>query len=320
MLAIPAGFDFSASSLMFIALTMTPASVYQMMRGSVTVITALLSMIFLGKKQYRHHWTGLFLICIALVEVGYVAIAFGEKDTGLVGSIALGIALLLVAQVFAGCLFVVEEKLLSGYYLDPLKVVGTEGMFGTLYFLVALPIMQAIKCTGPLCNFEYLENSSYAFAQMADNGLILVYTFGIMVSIAFFNVCGVTTTKLASAAQRSTVDTSRTVLIWIGSVLLGFEDFEPWAIPGFIVLVFGTLLYNEIVVLPFWGFDQYTKVALEARMGGNKRDASYMTTSPGAGYSAQRNQRLLQRKDDQHYDAAGDGAGDEYEIGGSDMG
>ena len=50
LLAIPAAFDFTASSLMFIALTMTPASVYQMMRGFVTVITAFLSIIFLGKK------------------------------------------------------------------------------------------------------------------------------------------------------------------------------------------------------------------------------------------------------------------------------
>jgi drug/metabolite transporter (DMT)-like permease len=50
LLAIPAAFDFTASSLMFIALTMTPASVYQMMRGFVTVITALMSIIFLKKK------------------------------------------------------------------------------------------------------------------------------------------------------------------------------------------------------------------------------------------------------------------------------
>ena len=249
-----------------------------MMRGFVTVITALLSIIFNGKKQYRHHWTGLALICLALAEVGYIAIAFGEKEEGLVGSVSLGIALLLVAQVFVGGLYVVEEKLLCGYRLDPLKIVGTEGMFGTLYFLIALPIMQCIKCSGPLCNFNYFENSSYAFKQIADNGVLLVYTFGIMISIAFFNVCGVTTTKLASAAQRSTIDTSRTVLIWIGSVLLGFEEFQPWAIPGFILLVFGTLLYNEIVILPFWGFDQYTKIALEARKGGIERDASSATS------------------------------------------
>lgn len=226
LLAIPAAFDFTASSLMFIALTMTPASIYQMMRGSVTVITALFSIIFLKKKQYRHHWTGLALICIALAEVGYCAIAFSDGDEpDLVGSIALGIALLLLAQVFAGALFIVEEYFIGDYYLDPLKVVGTEGMWGTLYFLVALPIMQAIQCSGPLCNFGYFENSSYAFLQMSDNPILIVYTVGIMASIAFFNFCGVTTTKLASAAQRSTVDSSRTVLIWAGSVLLGFETF-----------------------------------------------------------------------------------------------
>jgi len=168
LLAIPAAFDFTASSLMFIALTMTPASVYQMMRGFVTVITALMSIVFLKKKQYRHHWTGLGLIVLALFEVGYVAIALGEPDEGLVGSIALGIALLLVAQVFAGALFIVEEYFIGDYYLDPLKVVGTEGMWGTLYFLIALPIMQSIMCAGPLCNFNYFENSSYAFAQMVD--------------------------------------------------------------------------------------------------------------------------------------------------------
>ena len=164
LLAIPAAFDFTASSLMFIALTMTPASVYQMMRGFVTVITALMSIVFLKKKQYRHHWTGLVLIMLALAEVGYVAIALGDnEDEGLVGSIALGIALLLLAQVFAGALFIVEEYFIGDYYLDPLKVVGTEGMWGTLYFLIALPIMQSVMCSGPLCNFDYFENSSYAF-------------------------------------------------------------------------------------------------------------------------------------------------------------
>ena len=143
----------------------------------------------------------------------------------MVGSVFLGIVLILIAQVFAGALFIVEEYFIGDYYLDPLKVVGTEGMWGTLYFLIALPIMQAIQCDWALCNFRYLENSSYAFAQMADNGIIIVYTIGIMISIAFFNVCGVTTTKMASAAQRSTIDTSRSVLIWAGSCLLGFEPF-----------------------------------------------------------------------------------------------
>ena len=50
LLAIPAAFDFTGSTLMFIALTMTPASVYQMMRGFINVVTPFLSIIFLKRR------------------------------------------------------------------------------------------------------------------------------------------------------------------------------------------------------------------------------------------------------------------------------
>lgn len=50
LMAIPASCDFAGSTLMFIALTMVPASVYQMMRGAINVVTPILSIIFLKKK------------------------------------------------------------------------------------------------------------------------------------------------------------------------------------------------------------------------------------------------------------------------------
>ena len=311
--AIPAAFDFTASTLMFIALTMTPPSIYQMMRGFVTVVVALFSVIFFKRRQHRHHIVGLVCIMAGIIEVGAVAMIKegGDSSTASGGTVLVGIILILLAQVFAGLLFIVEEYFLGGYYLDPLKVVGSEGMWGFGYFLLALPLMQLVKCSGTsglstLCNFGYLENSAYAFAQMADNPVLIVYTFGIMVSIAFFNVCGVTTTKLASAAQRSTVDTSRTVLIWTMSVLLGLEEFYWEPLIGFVFLVFGTLLYNEIIILPFAGFDKNTRIAKEQRAAAEKRDAAYMQASPGAAYSASRNKNLLNKVRDEQYNVDGD--------------
>ena len=181
---------------------------------------------------------------------------------------------------------------MSQYYLDPFKVVGTEGMWGVLYYLTLLPIMQSIKCSGDqglekLCNFGYLENSSYAFKQMSENGVIIALAFMMAASIAIFNVCGIMTTKYASAAQRSTIDTSRTVIIWIMSAfVLNLETFEWQAIIGFVMLTFGTLLYNEIIVLPFLGFDQNTKEAKAAREGKSGGDGGedYMNLSPGKGH------------------------------------
>ena len=74
LIAIPASCDFCGSSLMFVALTMVPASVYQMMRGIIVVITCIFSVIFLKKKQYRHHWTAVGMIVFGVAWVGAVAI------------------------------------------------------------------------------------------------------------------------------------------------------------------------------------------------------------------------------------------------------
>lgn len=134
-------------------------------------------------------------------------------------------------------------------------------------------------------------------------------------SIAAFNSFGIATTKYASAAQRSTIDTSRTLLIWIFSVLLGLEEFVAWEIPGFILLVVGTLMYNEIVIFPCLGFNQYTKDALAKREGKGEGDtANYMATSPHAAYDANRNVRGLQNK---MKGMAMDG-GDDFDLNQSD--
>ena len=50
LLAIPACFDICGSTLMNIGLTLCPASIYQMMRGAIVIITAGMAFIFLGKK------------------------------------------------------------------------------------------------------------------------------------------------------------------------------------------------------------------------------------------------------------------------------
>jgi hypothetical protein len=60
-----------------------------------------------------------------------------------------------------------------------------------------------------------LEDTSQAVQQWMQNKFIFFMNFGIICSIACFNALGVTVTKNASAAQRSTIDTSRTVIIWV---------------------------------------------------------------------------------------------------------
>lgn len=157
---------------------------------------------------------------------------------------------------------------------------------------------------------------------MGNKLAILFCGLGVICTIAFFNYFGVATTKYASAPQRSTVDTSRTVLIWVFFLTVpikGAEETFKWLqLIGFIFLVIGTLVYNEIVVIPLLGFDQWTKDAIAKRdaargvkrSGVNPKGTSeYIGTSPHAGYDDGRNQRnikagmekgLLDGKDDDY--------------------
>ena len=81
-LALPATFDTVGSTLMFVALTQCAASIYQMTRGVIVLITAGMAMLFLGRKQYVHHFISLFLIVSGVALVGYTGISASNDDDG----------------------------------------------------------------------------------------------------------------------------------------------------------------------------------------------------------------------------------------------
>lgn len=86
---------------------------------------------------------------------------------------------------------------------------------------------------------------------MSEHHELIYYAIGIVFSIGLFNTAGVAITKNASAAQRATVDSCRTLCIWIVAILQKTESFNIVEFLGFVILVFGTLTYNEILVLPW---------------------------------------------------------------------
>jgi hypothetical protein len=86
-----------------------------------------------------------------------------------------------------------------------------------------------------------------------------------VLTIAGFNVTGVMITKYASAAQRSTVDTSRTLIIWIVFLCMGTEKFIWGELVGFALLVLGTLVYNEIIEVPIDSMRRNTKENIAIR-------------------------------------------------------
>ena len=78
-MGVPAFFDCVGCTLMYVALNEVAASIYPMMRGIIVVITASMSVVFLDRKQYFHHWASLFAIILGVAIIGVVGI-FYSKD------------------------------------------------------------------------------------------------------------------------------------------------------------------------------------------------------------------------------------------------
>lgn len=141
---------------------------------------------------------------------------------------------------------------------------------------------------------------------MGDNHILILQSCFIIISIASFNATGVAITKFATAAQRSTVDTSRTLIIWCVSLILGWEEFLWPELVGFILLVMGTIIYNEIYVVPIDFMSVNSREAIAARKAKEGRlgagvtsddqKLNYIATSPGAAYDKNRGLRAIKNK------------------------
>ncbi|XP_049830054.1 solute carrier family 35 member F6 [Schistocerca gregaria] len=247
----PALCDMVATSVMYIGLNLTNASSFQMLRGAVIVFVGIFSRIFLHRILSIREWIGILFVILGLVVVSLSDLGSDSSgSTGGTTNVILGDVLIIGAQVIAATQMVLEEKFVSGLDIPPMQAVGWEGVFGLVIMgLLQIPFYY-IHVPPPFSDnaSSSLEDVPDAFAQMADNNLILVALLGTVVSIAFFNFAGISTTKEISATTRMILDSVRTLVIWIGSVSFRWQSFHYLQVIGFIILLLGMCLYNNILV------------------------------------------------------------------------
>lgn len=131
-----------------------------------------------------------------------------------------------------------------------LAAVGYEGMFGFATLGLLLIPFYYIQVGPPFSDNSTgsLENVVDALYQIKNSWQIMLSISGTIVSIAFFNYAGISVTKEISATTRMVLDSVRTMVIWAISLSLGWQPFHGLQLGGFIFLLFGMCLYNDIVV------------------------------------------------------------------------
>jgi len=271
-------------------LTLTYASSFQMLRGAVIVFTGLLSTFFLRRRLQIYRWIGIIFVIIGLVIVGLCDILYKpnsghhnntltfmeETENQTIFSTEyygvynpqftkdeppsnhssneqfLGDILIVCAQVIVATQMVYEEKFITKYQVPALQAVGWEGTFGFLTLATLLIPFYFIPVGPKFGNNprHVLEDVYDGLYQLAHNPLLAIAFCGTVVSISFFNFAGISVTKEMSATTRMVLDSVRTLVIWGVSLAVGWQPFQALQLLGFMVLVIGMCVYNDILIAP----------------------------------------------------------------------
>ncbi|KAG6042015.1 hypothetical protein E4U41_007111 [Claviceps citrina] len=265
LLALPAICDICGTTLMNVGLLLVAASIYQMTRGALVLFVGVFSVVFLRRRLYLFQWLSLVGVVSGVAIVGLAGAiwpdekkasqngappANGYTEAGLsdAARAIIGVLLIAGAQVFTATQFVLEEWMLENSSIEPIKVVGWEGLFGlsvTVLVMIVMHVLVGRTDAGKYGPFDLVEG----YRQMSQQKIWLSSLL-IMISIGGFNFFGLSVTRNVSATSRSTIDTCRTLFIWIVSLGLGWETFKFLQIVGFAMLVYSTFVFNGIVQPP----------------------------------------------------------------------
>lgn len=196
---------------MNVGLLFVAASIYQMTRGALVLFVGLFSVLFLKRHLGGWKWTSLFVVVLGVAVVGLAGalenkhelpgntqpdekLDLFRRGTILVrnelsslevhtaAETVLGFFLIAAAQIFTATQFVLEESIMERYSMDPIQVVGWEGVFGFLVTLIAMSILHAAVGQTEAGQGGYFD-AREGFYQMFHYPAIGVTSLLIMVSI-----------------------------------------------------------------------------------------------------------------------------------------
>jgi drug/metabolite transporter (DMT)-like permease len=242
MLLFPTLCDMISSTFMNVALILVTPSIFQTLRGSLIIFTAIISMIFLRKRYTTYQLISLFIIFAGISVVGISGINYGNNDSGgdmkvvildNSDNLLIGICMILLAQIFTATQYVIEEKIMQNKIISPLLAVGIEGLIGTILVLLISPIYFTVRKINVTVLFWQIIHEK----QLWISFLVLTFT------IAILNYLGLSLTKNMSSTARTTVDACRILIVWIVSLIIGWEIFNLIQLLGFLIMVSGIYIY-----------------------------------------------------------------------------
>ena len=248
--ALPASLDLLNTILGNIGLLYVNSSIYQMTRGSVVIFSAILSVKYLGRTLRSFHYWAILLVMIAVLLVGGAGIEQSPDGVSGGGEVIMGLGFIILAQAVTAVQFIAEENLMNNpeTELDPVALVGFEGLWGMAFFAVLAPMLTFTPRSSLSISIVWHEDFEDTFVQLSNSSGLCWLCFGYFCTILMYNISANYVTQCLSAVVRSILEACRVMGVWIMGLIFFYASpyttvGEEWSNWSYMELVgFGILM------------------------------------------------------------------------------
>ena len=227
------------------------------MRLYILFSIAFFSKIILKDNIYKHQILSLFISFIGLILL-FIPVMFKIET----GDILANIFLFLTSISF-GLFLVLIKHLTQYYYISPYLLLLYVGFFSIAFLLVgyviySLIIRKDLSFISECFDFSEVDNGLKLFFYFLGTFIFatLLQTFSVLVIYYFsptlFMVTDIISPMISYIIQ--CIEERQEIRIIIINIL------------GYFIVLIGSLIYNEIIICNFFGFNKYTKKYIVKRL------------------------------------------------------
>lgn len=260
--SIPALCDLLATVFQNIAFLYLKPSIWQMMRGSILLFTALFAIFYRHKKLHVVDWMGVIITIVGITIVGISSIFNDSSDDSenlkdvSVKMQILAMFFIIIAQGLQAFQTIVEEELLHDVNATESEIVSYEGIWGLFFStFIAMPIA---NLTPETAGDGIYENSLESFYMIFHSWRILVAEIFYIFIVICYNQTGMMITEFSTAIHRNIYEALRSMVVWMVSVIFyyafpslgageGLNLMSLVQLLGFSVSILGSFIYNRVI-------------------------------------------------------------------------
>ena len=219
----------------------------------------LLYRIFIQKrKTYKHQHLGfiIFTLGILLIVIHNVIISSQDERT----SYGIYIALMLLGEFFLGIQLILVEYFIWKNNASPTEINSLRGLTGlAICCLAYYPLIFMFGESSHIGNLETPYNDIFRDEVLCPIIICLIF------DVCFYNLIIIYYIKITEALSFNGIDSGRILIVSMIFSFISRKDDEVsiaiQAIAGVCVFI-GLIIYNEVLVIPFFGLDKSAKLSI----------------------------------------------------------